>query len=205
VLSVPFFTFGKGGEKEVSNERKILKKPKKTVDYGAATDRLNYLREQVLDSKTQMMLFKYLIRKEGVNASYPKITVKFTNELASRYKVYSVQYTVNNEIVYTFTRDEIGQKDTGVNSPEDFQLALPPGQHSLGVELVVKGNESGVFSYLNSYKVTTKGKSNFKVDVNTSTKIEVTAYEKGWFLTDFKDRPDLNIIIGRSLPQNEVE
>jgi hypothetical protein len=167
-------------------------------------DKINDLKESVLDQKTQMLLFKHLIRKEGINASFPVVQIAFVSEMSSRYEIYSMVYEVDGERVYSYTVDDIAAA-TGANKISEYNGSLAPGNHTLKVQVVFRGNETGIFSYLNDYKITTQGQVSFELEKNTSTKIEIVAYEKGWILTDFKDRPDLKIKISSSLSQSTIE
>ena len=167
--------------------------PAPSPEIDKAGDSIGDLKEKVMNYKTQMMIFKQLIRKEGVNASYPKISVDFINEMSTRYQIYSVIYELDGERLYSFSNDHLASSDVQAGQVEKFQTSVAPGSHTLTVQIIFRGNETGVFSYLNDYKITTQGQVNFDVQRNVSTAISVIAFEKGWILTDFKDRPDLKI------------
>ena len=102
-------------------------------------------------------------------------------------------YSVDGERVYSYyLEDNLGKPPLGTET-QVFKGPIIAGTHELGIELVYKGNDSGVFSYINDYKIPTQGKKAFKVEKSQNLDVQVVGYEKGWALTDFKDRPDLKI------------
>lgn len=160
---------------------------------------IDRLKESVVDEKVQMRLLRFLTRKEGIGAGATKVIVDFISEMSTRYQIYSLVYKLDGEPVYSFFYGDAVGKTEKDRKPRAFIQSLAPGTHSLEVQVVHTGNDTGVFSYLNDYKILTEKKLSFEVQKEASTKIEVVGYEKGWILTDFKERPDLRIKINGSL------
>ena len=162
-------------------------------DAEVAKDDINRLKDEVLNKKTQMLLFRQLLKTEAVESSFPRVMVNHVNEMGNRYKIYSMNYYMDKERIFSFFADEnagrqIFGKDTNV-----FKGPVAPGQHELLVEIVYQGNDTGIFDYISDYKVPVQAKQNFKVDKGQNIEIKVVAYEKGWALTEFKDSPDISI------------
>ncbi|MCC6278093.1 MAG: hypothetical protein IT289_09280 [Oligoflexia bacterium] len=158
-------------------------------------DDIDTLKERVLDKKTHNLLFRQLMKTEAVESSYPVVTIKHINEMSSRYKIFTLVYLIDNERVFVYSlEDNLGKKVLG-RETNVFKGPLVPGTHELSVEVVYQGNDAGVFSYINEYKIPTSGKKTFKVDKGQAADIQVVGFEKGWALTDFKDRPDLKFKI----------
>lgn len=157
------------------------------------SNEVDRLKEDVINRKTQMLLFKNLLKSEGAESTYPVVTVNYINEMSSRYRVDSVIVSVDNERVYSYhIEDNLGKQGLGSEN-QVYKSPLVPGVHELSVEVIYKGSDSGIFSYINDYKISTVGKQTFDLKKGQSIKIDVVGFEKGWVLTDFKDRPDIRI------------
>jgi len=143
-----------------------------------------------------MVLLKHLLRNESVSKSYPEVQISFLNDMGSRYRLHSIRYQIDGSDVFTYFRDEEAvTTNSQVLKISDYNGSLAPGTHTLSVSVVFQGNDSGVFSYISDYKTKTEGRISFELKRGKKTKVEVTAYEKGWILTQFKDRPDLEVAI----------
>lgn len=164
----------------------------------AETERLKQL---VLEEKMQMQLLRFLTRKEGIGSGATRLTIDFASEMSERYKIYSLVYKLDGQVVYSFFYGDAVGKVAQERKPRAFTQPLAPGSHVLEVQIVHTGNDTGVFSYLNDYKIMTEKKTSFEIRKETQTKIELVAFEKGWILTDFKERPDLRLKLnGQNLP-----
>jgi hypothetical protein len=156
-------------------------------------ENVDRMKEDVLNKKTQMLLFRQLLKSEAFESSFPVVTVVHLNEMSSRYKIFSLTYTIDEDRVYTYYMDEPGANKALGREISVFKGPLVPGSHELVVDVVYRGNDSGVFSYINEYKIPAQIKTTFKVDKGQNATVQVVGYEKGWALTDFKDRPDLRV------------
>lgn len=157
------------------------------------TDDVDKMKQDVLNKKTQMLLFRELLRNEGIESNFPTVILTHVNQMGARFKINSLNYTLDKDRVYTFHADDnLTHQDIGKET-KVFKGPLVPGIHTLLVEIVYQGNDTGVFSYINDYKIPVQVKKTFKVTKGQSMEIQVIGYEKGWALTDFKDRPDLKV------------
>lgn len=160
------------------------------------------LKQLVLEEKMQMQLLRFLTRKEGIGSGATRLSIDFASEMSERYKIYSLVYKLDGQVVYSFFYgDSVGKVDQD-RRPRAYSQPLAPGSHVLEIQLVHTGNDTGVFSYLNDYKILTEKKIPFEVKKETQTKIELIAFEKGWILTDFKERPDLRVRINGQVQAN---
>lgn len=166
-------------------------------------DEVDKMKEEVLNKKTQNLLFKQLVRSENIESSFPTVNISHINEMGVRYKVVSLAYSLDGERIFNYQTEERGGKETTLNKDTSvFKGPMVPGAHELVVDVVYKGNDTGVFSYINDYKIPIQAKKAFKVDKGQVVKIQVIGFEKGWVLTDFKDRPDFRFkIIGANTPK----
>lgn len=159
---------------------------------------IDALKENVMDEKLQMRLLRHLTKKDGISSGSTKLIIDYLSEMSSRYQIYSLVYKLDGETVYNFFYGDAVGKAEAERRPKSYSQPLAPGSHVLEVQLVHTGNDTGVFAYLQDYKILTEKKITFEVAKESSTKIEVISFEKGWILTDFKERPDLQIKINGS-------
>ncbi len=158
-------------------------------------------KQLVLEEKVQMQLLRFLTKKEGIGSGSTKLVIDYATEMSERYKIYSLVYKLDGQVVYSFFYGDSVGKIEQDRKPRAFTQPLAPGSHVLEIQLVHTGNDTGVFSYLNDYKILTERKIPFEVKKETQTTINLVAFEKGWILTDFKERPDLSVKInGQALP-----
>lgn len=170
-------------------------------DHEYSNAEIDRLKEAVIEGKLQMRLLRHLTRKDGIGAGSTKVQINYFSEMSNRYQIYSLTYKLDGENIYSFFYgDAMGRSDAD-KKPRPLSQPLAPGSHTLEVQVVHAGNDTGVFSYLNDYKILTEKKVSFEVKKEASTKIELISFEKGWILTDFKERPDLRIKInGNVIP-----
>jgi hypothetical protein len=171
------------GKKEARSDQPVVK------------DDIDRMKEDVVNKKAQMLLFKQLIKNEGIESTYPIVSISHVNEMSSRYKIYSMVYSIDGERVYSYYLEDNAAKQPLNRETQVFKGPIIAGTHELTVDIVYKGNDSGIFSYINEYKIPTQLKRSFKVDKGQNLDVQIVGYEKGWALTDFKDRPDLKIKI----------
>ncbi len=159
-------------------------------------DDVDKMKEDVLNKKTQNLLFKQLVRSENIESSFPTVNISHVNEMGVRYKIVSLAYSLDGERIYNYLSEErVGKEQVFNRETQVYKGPMVPGSHELVVDVVYKGNDTGVFSYINDYKIPVQTKRSFKVDKGQKVTIQVVGFEKGWALTDFKDRPDFRFKI----------
>lgn len=185
LLLIPIFSLCLGAKAPQLNKEET-----NSMSYADAVDSL---KDQALNAKTQMLVLKELIKKEGLDGKKRRLFVEFKNTMGSRYAIDSVTYKIDGDTVYSFLLNDVQDLPIEQRVPKNFDTKLVTGSHLFEVQVIYKGNDSGIFSYLRDYSVTKEEKLNINIDTSDSTKIEVTSYEKGWVFTDFKERPQLKV------------
>lgn len=155
-------------------------------------DRMDSAKDAVLERKLQLSLVKQLIRTEDLETQYPKVEFQFVNEMSSRYLLQSLEFFVDSAKVYSFFSD---QKQGQTAKQQNHELHLPPGKHQVRVVAIYQGNDTGVFSYLSDYKVRAESELEMQVEKGIGRKVKIRGFEKGGLLTDFKERPGLEIAV----------
>ncbi|MEC9283924.1 MAG: hypothetical protein VX642_14515 [Bdellovibrionota bacterium] len=160
----------------------------------AESDKMGELKDRVLDRKLQLNLVRQLIKTEDLDTQYPKLQFIFKNEMSNRYLLQSLEFFVNESKVYSFFSDP---KEKDKKSTQAHEVNLPPGKHEIRVVAIYNGNDTGVFSYLSDYKIRAEGKREIEVIKGRDQVLKIKGFEKGGVLTDFKERPAIEIMVNR--------
>jgi hypothetical protein len=165
---------------------------RKTNNFSAMTSQVDAMKTEVMSEKMQVLVLKDLLKKEGLDGSRKTLVIAFKNDLGKRYLVDSVTYKLNGEIIYQYVAEDRAAASVEKNTPQkQFETKVVPGPYTFEVQVIYRGNDSGVFSYVKDYRITREEK--MAIDVKRSNKITVSAFEKGGVFADFKDRPQLEV------------
>jgi hypothetical protein len=166
--------------------------PKRTGNISALSTQVNAMKTEVLSEKMQVVVLKDLLKKEGLDGSRKSLIIAFKNDLGKRYLVDSLTYKLNEEIIYQYVAEDRVVANSEKNTPvKEFEAKIVPGPYNLEVQVIYRGNDSGVFSYVKDYRITREEK--MSIDVKKASQITVNAFESGGVFADFKDRPQLTI------------
>lgn len=152
-------------------------------------ERVEELKGQVFDSKTQLMLLREQILQNLITDA--RAEVVHVNELSAALSLDEVIYHLDNERVYYQANREgsLDRKEFRV-----FEGSVSPGNHVLTVEMVFRGN-SRVFSYLGGYVFRVKASAPFVATQGHQVQVRAVAYEKGGAATRLEDRPSIRFEI----------
>lgn len=165
---------------------------RKTNNLSAMTSQVDAMKTEVMSEKMQVLVLKDLLKKEGLDGSRKTLVIAFKNDLGKRYLVDSVTYKLNGEIIYQYVAEDRAAASVEKNTPQkQFETKVVPGPYNFEVQVIYRGNDSGVFSYVKDYRITREEK--MAIDVKRSNLITVSAFEKGGVFADFKDRPQLEL------------
>lgn len=191
------FSFNNGLAQSNTTEAKV-----KDFETTGIDDEVTALKDDVINAKAQMIILKELVKKEGLDGKRRRLSIGFKNEMGSRYAIDSIVYKINGEPVYSYLLKDVQDLPPDQRFPKEFETKLVTGPHLLEVQIIYKGNDTGIFSYLRDYSVTKDAKINLVIDSSDSTKIQVTAFEQGWIFTDFKERPQLKVETSSQVAKN---
>lgn len=145
------------------------------------------LKERVFRSKATLQLLRELVIEGATLGS--RVSIWHINDLSGAYAVESVQYFLDGKAV--FSRTDTSGGLAGMDMIEIHAQTLPPGAHSLQVNMVLRGNGHGVFSYLRAYSFKVQSSYTFTVEDGKVTTVKVELDEKGGPFTSFVDRPSV--------------
>ena len=72
-----------------------------------------------------------------------------------------------------------------------FDGPIVPGNHTISVVMIYRGNGFGIFSYLRGYVFTLRSSHTFHAEEGKRVQVKIIGYEKGGMTTDLRDKPDI--------------
>lgn len=147
--------------------------------------RIDELKEQIRRSHTRLSLLSDSILARGIGGA--RAEIRFVNELSHAFRLTSVLFVLDGQVQYS-KRDDGGVL-TAQRSVPVFTGTIPPGDHTLQVQLKLQGHGFGVFSYLRGYRFETGASHSFTVTEGKVVVLEAVAWEKGGVTTPLEERP----------------
>ena len=157
--------------------------------------RVNELKEKIFRTKTRLAILKESVLSATIAGAEARLV--HGNEMGSSFSLEKVIYSLDGTPIFSKV-DADGDLD-GAQELEIFDGPIVPGNHTISVVMVYRGNGFGIFSYLRGYVFTLRSSHTFTAEEGKQVKVKVTGYEKGGLITDLKDRPDIrfqNVISG---------
>ncbi len=144
------------------------------------------LKERVFRSKATLKLLKELVIDSALTGS--RMVLWHVNKLGGGYSMESVQYFLDGKNVFNKV-DPGGTLDT-VREIKVSDATIPSGNHTLQVNMVLRGKGYKVFSYLRSYQFKVTSSYVFNLEEGKITTLRVMADSKGG-LRNFVERPTI--------------
>jgi hypothetical protein len=148
---------------------------------------VNELKEEIFRSRTRLAILKESVLASGLSGTELKILHR--NEMGANFKLERILYLLDGSPIRQAV-DQNGELD----QQEEIEILngpIAPGNHTLQVELVYRGNGFGVFSYLQSYRFTLNDVNTFRAEEGKRITIAVVGYERNGITLELKDRPDI--------------
>ncbi len=150
-------------------------------------ERVNSLKEKVFRSKARLLLLRETVLHGVVSGA--KAVLYHVNDLGASYTMESATYYLDGSRIFSRSAAEGGLD--GTEDIKIFEGSIPPGNHTISVELELRGNGLGVFPYLNRYSFTVRHTYNFIAEEGRVTRLRIIAYEKKGLLRSFEERPSI--------------
>ncbi len=148
---------------------------------------VNVLKEKVFRSKARLLLLEEKVIK-GVVAG-AKASLIHVNRLGSAYRIESISYDFDGTPIF-----EKVDSSTDFHKKKElkiFEGNIPPGSHTITATIVVKGNGSGGFSYLDDYSFKGRESYSFIAEDNKTAVIRMVLQKKGGPLGGFEEGPEM--------------
>lgn len=152
---------------------------------GTMEEQVNTLKEQVFRSKATLQLLREIVIQGGSTGA--RSTVYHINDLGPGYTVESVAYYLDGQSIFA-KQDPTGSLDNATEL-KIWDGAIPPGSHTLSVNMVLKGNGYGVFNYVDGYTFKVSSNYAFVADEGQQTAVRVTVDEKKGPWVRYDERP----------------
>lgn len=155
---------------------------------GTMEEQVNTLKEQVFRSKATLQLLREIVIQGGSTGA--RSTVYHINDLGPGYTVESVAYYLDGQSIFA-KQDPTGSLDNATEL-KIWDGAIPPGSHTLSVNMVLKGNGYGVFNYVDGYTFKVSSNYAFVADEGEQTAVRVTVDEKKGPWVRYDERPTVD-------------
>jgi hypothetical protein len=145
------------------------------------------LKEQAWRVKARVGMLKEAVLGGGVGA---RASIRHNNKMGGSFKMIKLLYALDGTQIYSKT-DETGKLDD-MKDIDILSGPIAPGNHTLSVLVIYRGNGFGVFEYLKKYKFTVRSSHTFSVAEGKLTQITVVGYERGGATTPMEKRPAID-------------
>lgn len=149
--------------------------------------RVNDLKEKVFRSKTRLAILKESVLSSTIAGAEAQIVHR--NEMGGGFRLEKVAYSLDGTPIRTLV-----DKDGDLDGREEIEILsgpIVPGNHTLTVSMVYRGNGYGIFTYLRGYVFNLRSSHTFRAEEGKLVRVKAVGYEKGGIATDLKDRPDI--------------
>jgi hypothetical protein len=143
------------------------------------------LKDKIFRSRARLALLRETVLK-GVLAG-SRIILAHRNLMGSGFRLTRMVVIMDGAQIYAKT-DESG----GLDSEDELVVYdgnLPPGPHTVTIELTYKGHGYGVFAYLSGWTFSSDSSHSFTAPENGALKLTSVGFERGNMTTEMRDRP----------------
>lgn len=158
--------------------------------------RVGDLKDQVYRAKARLTLLGERHLKSTAGGGRAVVTQK--TQMGRLFAPLRITYQLDGREV--FSKGE-GKTPLALSPSQSAELpvwdgGLPPGDHTLSVSVVYRGNGTPAFSYFNQYTYTASAAQRFRASDGGTTRIRVVCREKGNpALTDVAERPLIEFVV----------
>ena len=149
--------------------------------------RVNELKEKIFRTKTRLAILKESILSTSIAGAEARLIHR--NEMGASFNLEKVIYSLDGTPIFSKI-----DKDGDLDDQKELQIfdgPIVPGNHTVSVVMIYRGNGFGIFSYLRGYVFTLRSSHTFHAEEGKRIQVKVVGYEKGGITTDLKDRPDI--------------
>jgi hypothetical protein len=162
------------------------------------------LKEQVLCTKGKLRDIQAMLI-DGRFGAGATLAIQHESAMGAAFSLVQLAYHLDGKRVY-FKRDPSG----ALNARRPFVAhtgQVSPGQHTVSVHLVYRGNGYGLFPYFRGYKFDVRSSQTVAVARGQRTLLKVRAHKKGDLTTKVEDLPTVSFELQRRrlTPQNALE
>jgi hypothetical protein len=175
---------GGGDEASLDEEQAAVEFNKRLL---TVEEDVNSLKERVFRSKATLQLLREIVIQGSSSGS--RAVLWHVNTLGPTYTIESISYYLDGQSVYA-KADPTGSLDAA-EELKVWEGAIPPGNHNLTVNLVLRGNGFGVFKYVEGYTFRVQSSYAFVADDGHISNVRVIVDERKGIARSFVERPNV--------------
>jgi|SRR5579859_968484 len=167
------------------------------------------IKERIYNSKARLLVLQQTVLHGAAAGAVARID--FKNEIGNAYRLDSATWVLDGQTIFAESSaeppppggDAKGARPkpgTVIEAPEQiaaekekrvFDGAIIPGNHTLSVTLIYKGNGYQVFNYLEGYRFTVQSTYSFVAEEGKTTEVEAHSVPKDALSHSYEDRLDM--------------
>ena len=167
--------------------------------------RVNELKEKIFRTKTRLAILKESILSTSIAGAEAQLIHR--NEMGASFNLEKIIYSLDGTPIKTKL-----DKDGDLADQREIQIfdgPIVPGNHTISVVMIYRGNGFGIFSYLRGYVFTLRSSHTFHAEEGKRVQVKIIGYEKGGMTTDLRDKPDIRfertLAEAKQSPSDEVD
>jgi hypothetical protein len=145
------------------------------------------LKERVFRTKATLQLLRELVVEGSTLGA--GIAVWHVNDLPKAYDIESIQYFLDGKSIYAWSAGGAEAEVPAELAIHDESVA--PGQHTLMVTMVLRGNGRQVFTYVDDYLFKVQSSNAIEIEEGKLMTIRVRAVARGGVRKSFVERPTI--------------
>ncbi len=150
-------------------------------------EEVHSLKEQVFRSKATLQLLKEIVVQGSTSGA--RATIWHENRLGRADTVESIAYYLDGQ--GKFSKADASGALSAMPDFKVYEGGMPPGNHTLTVNLRLRGNGLGIFSYVQDYTVNVQASTAFVAEEGKVCTVRVTTNERRGVGRSFVERPEV--------------
>lgn len=151
-------------------------------------DRLNELKEDVFASKARLRMLWHQLMQERIGGS--RLVLSHVNDLGGVFDLVRVSYALDGNLIYATTSEQTPNLARR-NRMEVHTAPVLAGPHTISVQAEIRGNDHGVFAYMNEYSYTLQSQHTFTIPEGKTAEVDVVIRDQGARAGGFEERLDV--------------
>jgi len=157
-------------------------------ELSAVEEQVEGMKQQVFESRATLQYLREIIVQGG--AAGARATVWHDNRLSAGYRLESVTYQLDGQTKFAKV-----DPSNGLTDNRKFKIqegALPPGRHTVAVDMVVRPTGYGIFKYAQGYSIGVKGSYAFDIELGQACTVVSALSDRGNVANSFEERAHID-------------
>lgn len=145
---------------------------------------VNAMKKNVFSAKATLNLLRELVVQGSSTGS--KATIWQVNNLGRSYVIESVSYVLDGKPAYSRTTEDLNQQELMI-----FEDDMSTGEHTLSVEMKLRGNSLGFINYMDQYAFNVQSSLRFSSEEGQACIIRVLSESRSVLSYSYYERPNI--------------